>query len=151
MSRGAWWATGHGSTKSQTWLSILWRERRWYISKAWASMCMIERGAKYFVFQVQRKNLSSTDQRDGGWRLVRGVVKVKTQVCPTLWDPVYYSLPCSSVHEILQARILEGVAISFSKGLPNPGIKPESAVLQADSLQADWNWGVKFSVLKMVR
>ena len=29
-------------------------------------MCMIERGAKYFVFQVQRKNLSSTDQRDGG-------------------------------------------------------------------------------------
>ena len=32
-----------------------------------------------------------------------------------LW-PMVYSLPGSSVHEILQARILEWVAISFSKG-----------------------------------
>ena len=34
----------------------------------------------------------------------------------TLCDPVECSLPGSSVHEILQARILEWVAISFSKG-----------------------------------
>ena len=32
----------------------------------------------------------------------------------------------SSVHGILQARIVEWVAISFSRDLPNPGIKPTS-------------------------
>ena len=35
-------------------------------------------------------------------------------------DPVDYSLPCSSVHGILQARILEWVAISFSRGSCQP-------------------------------
>ena len=37
------------------------------------------------------------------------------QSCPTLCDPVDCSLPGSSNHGILQARILEWVAISFSK------------------------------------
>ena len=37
------------------------------------------------------------------------------QSCPTLCDPVDCSLPGSSVHGILQARIQEWVAISFSK------------------------------------
>ena len=36
------------------------------------------------------------------------------QLCPTLCDPVDHSLPGSSVYRILQARILEWVAISFS-------------------------------------
>ena len=36
------------------------------------------------------------------------------QLCPTLCDPVDCSLPGSSVHGILQARILEWVAIPFS-------------------------------------
>ena len=39
----------------------------------------------------------------------------------------------SSVHGILQARILEWVAISFSRDLPDPGMEPESTTLQADS------------------
>ena len=39
-----------------------------------------------------------------------------TQSCPTLCDPMYCSLPGSSLHEILQARVLEWVAISFSRG-----------------------------------
>ena len=34
----------------------------------------------------------------------------------TLCDPEDYSLPGSSVHGIFQARILEGVAISSSRG-----------------------------------
>ena len=42
------------------------------------------------------------------------------QSCPTLWDPVDCSLPGSSVHGILQARILEWVAISFSRGSSRP-------------------------------
>ena len=38
------------------------------------------------------------------------------QSCPILCDPVDYSPPGSSVHGILQARILEWVTISFSRG-----------------------------------
>ena len=41
---------------------------------------------------------------------------VHTQPCPTLCDPMDYGLPGSSVHGILQARILEWGAISFSRG-----------------------------------
>jgi len=37
-----------------------------------------------------------------------------------------HSPPGSSVHEILQARVLEWVAVSFSRDLPGPGIKPTS-------------------------
>ena len=37
------------------------------------------------------------------------------QSCLTLWDSMDCSLPGSSVHGILQARILEWVAVSFSK------------------------------------
>ena len=45
----------------------------------------------------------------------------------TLW-----SLPGSSVHGILQARILDWVTISWD--LPDPGIKPQSPTLEADTL-----------------
>ena len=60
-----------------------------------------------------------------------------TQLCLTLCDLMDYSLPGSSVHGILQARILEWVAIRFSKGFPDPGIEPESPALQVDSLPSD--------------
>ena len=43
------------------------------------------------------------------------------QSCPTLCDPVDCSPPGSSVHGILQARMLEWVAISFSRGSSWPG------------------------------
>ena len=47
------------------------------------------------------------------------------QSCPTLCNPVDCSPPGSSVHGILQARILEWVAISFSRGSSRP---------------RDWTW-----------
>ena len=43
----------------------------------------------------------------------------------------------SSVHGILQARILEWVAIPSSRDLPNPRMKPMSPSLQADSLLSE--------------
>ena len=45
-----------------------------------------------------------------------------TQSCPTLYDPVDCSPLSSSVQGIIQARILEGVAI------PSPGDLPDSGV-----------------------
>ena len=42
------------------------------------------------------------------------------QLCPTLCNPMDYSLPSSSVHGILWARILEEVAMSSSRGSSQP-------------------------------
>ena len=56
------------------------------------------------------------------------------QSCPTLCDPMDSSPPGSSVHEILQGRILEWVAFPFSRDLANSGIEPRSP-----ALLADWN------------
>ena len=56
------------------------------------------------------------------------------QSCLTLCDPMDCSPPGSSVHGIFQARILEWVAIPFSRDLPDPGIEPGSPALHTDSL-----------------
>ena len=48
------------------------------------------------------------------------------QLYPTLCNPMDCSPSASSVHGILQARILEWVAISSSGDLPDPGIEPAS-------------------------
>ena len=58
---------------------------------------------------------------DHGWK---GSVLV-TQSCPTLWDPKDCSPSGSSVHGILKARILEWVAIPFSRASSSP---------------RDWTW-----------
>ena len=52
-------------------------------------------------------------------------------------DPIDCSPPGSSVHGILQARILEWVAISFSRDLPDPGIESGSLGLHTDSLPTE--------------
>ena len=82
--------------------------------------------------------LFSIDLRILTWALVLkgplAYVHAKSlQSCSTLCDPMDYNPTGSSVHGILQARILEWVAMPAS----NPGIKPMSPaapVLQADSL-----------------
>ena len=43
------------------------------------------------------------------------VLVLVAQLCPTLCNPMDFGLPGSSVHGILQARILEWIAIPFSK------------------------------------
>ena len=60
-------------------------------------------------------------------------VEVKVaQSRPTLCDPID-----STVHGILQARMLEWVAVPFSRGSSQPGIEPRSPALQVDSLPAE--------------
>ena len=45
------------------------------------------------------------------------------QLCPTLCNSTDCSLPDFSIHGVSQARILEWVSMSFSRGLPDLGIK----------------------------
>ena len=59
-----------------------------------------------------------------------------TQLCPTLCDPVDCSLASLSMG-VLQARILDWVSCPPPGDLPNPGIKPKSLSLQADSLPTE--------------
>ena len=47
------------------------------------------------------------------------------------------SLPGSSVHGILQARILEWVAVSFSRGSSQPRDRAQVSPLQVDSLLSE--------------
>ena len=68
------------------------------------------------------------DQRKEGVWLILGIrVNVMgrkkmliTQSCPTLCNPTDCNPPGSSVHVISQARILEWIAISFSRGFSQP-------------------------------
>ena len=53
-------------------------------------------------------------------------------------QPMKYNLPCSSVHGILQARILEWVTIPFSRGSFQP--KVQTGIFELDSLLAELPW-----------
>ena len=62
------------------------------------------------------------------------------QSCPTLCDPMDYSLPGFPVHGILQARILEWVAVPFSRGSSQPRDWTQVSCI------ADWfftNWATR--------
>ena len=68
---------------------------------------------KFYVLAalIQLLNYTSTSDM---W--IASPVVLVAQSCPTLCDPMDCSHPDSSVHGILQARILEWVAIPFSGG-----------------------------------
>ena len=61
------------------------------------------------------------------------------------------SPPGSSVHGILQARILEWVAIPFPGDLPDPGIKPGPPALQADSLPSESPGAIRTMALEILK
>ena len=123
MDRGAWWATVHDVAKSQTQLSThTHRTKRiklilhlspWmgfllvcctYFSLVW----------QYFVpsdcFEIYDHILTLIM---GALLFVPKVKVLVIQLYPTLCDPMDCSPPGSSVHGILQARILEWVAMSL--------------------------------------
>ena len=64
-------------------------------------------------------------------RLAWRVRAQSLQSCPTLCNPMDCGSPGSSVHGILQARILEWVAILSPGDLPHPGIELTSLVSPA--------------------
>ena len=89
----------------------------------WAHCCL-----EYFLILISLLNSSDLNVR----------VYSASQSCPDLCNLLDCSPPGSSVHGISQARILEGVAISYYRGIfLTPGVKPMSLVspvLAGDSL-----------------
>ena len=120
----------HIPYQSQGILCLVWKELRKLLFWHFLS------SSKYFVFakanvwNSKAKSWSicslhsavSTFCRDNGrevWSIGTCMRRSESEVaqsCPTLLDPVDCSLPGSSIHGIFQARILEWIAISFSRG-----------------------------------
>ena len=103
MDREAWCAAIHGVAKNWTRLSD-WTEHakeseswKWKSNRSVVSNSLRPRGLTLKNVKVESEGSAA-------------------QSCPTLCDPVDCSPPGFSVHGILQARILEWVAISFSRG-----------------------------------
>ena len=61
-------------------------------------------------------------------------VKVVSQSCLTLCDPMDCSLPSSSVHGILQTKYWSGLPFPSPGDLSDPRIEPRSPTLQEDAL-----------------
>ena len=100
-----------------------WRMTRW-----WADLG--KEGPKAWCYGRSCFLMSQTQR--WSWRVFKWCVHCACSVAQsrlTLWDPMDCSLPGSSVQGISQARILEWVAISFSRDLPHPGIEPMTPAL----------------------
>ena len=74
-----------------------------------------------------------------------------TQSCPVLCNLMDYRPPGSSVRGILQARIVEWLAIPFSKGSSDPGVEFASPALQAESLPLCHQGSPKFCSSQSLR
>ena len=73
-----------------------------------------------FLTEDQEKCYVKKEDQNLSYTVRVYVCVLVTQLCPTLYDPMDYSLPGSSVHGILQARILGWVAIPFSREFSQP-------------------------------
>ena len=112
MDREVWRAVVHGVAKSQTRLSN-WTELNatspsFSLHISLSILLIPLYPAQFFLFSKAHQRESEV-----------------AQSCPTLCYPMDCSLPGFSVHGIFQARVLEWVAISFSRGLSRP---------------RDWTW-----------
>ena len=99
-------------------LYIIWRNTKLALSRLWKFVCILQ------SLEQPEKKFNSY------WTLIYGCGCVC--ICIYMWsvnvtqshlalcDPMDYSLPGSTVHEILQTRITEWVAIPFSRGSSQP-------------------------------
>ena len=107
------------------------------------ALCSAKRRTSHKALEEGLAHLGRESQDSSTWSMVwmdmslTLCVSVVALWCLILCDPVDWSPPGYSVHGILQARILEWVAISFSRGSSRPRIKPGSPTSQADALPSE--------------
>ena len=108
------------------------RTRYWTCARKWKHPVLIT-GPSGNSQQVTNFNAYPPKGPQERWDNTCVKVKVSesevAQSCPTLCDPVGCSLPGSSVHGIPQARILEWVAISFSRGSSRPRNRTQASCI----------------------
>ena len=122
MDREAWQATVHGVPKNWTRLSD------WVQCTVYLCTGMFRRVTNYCVSFLCPQECIFTALGSLSLLLTMLSLKVKVLIaesCPTPCDPVDCSLPGSSVHGILQARIQEWPAMPFFRGIcPTQGSNP---------------------------
>ena len=99
-----------------------------YMCKCGHTYSLTEWFQRYLYMDIHCNNLTQNNWKQTK-NLLMGVKQTSSVTQSTLWDPKDYNPPGSSVHRILKARILEWVAISFSRG----SSRPRESALQADS------------------
>ena len=104
--------------------------------RAWA------RGSPACLAGQRRLCAKETEERWGGTQRANGNVCLRGQLCSVLrlaqlclHDPMGCSPPGSSVHGVFLARVLEGVAISLSRGSSQP--RDQTCIFMSPALQAD--------------
>ena len=136
-----WQANGETETLVHCWLECKMLQSLWKMVQRFPLMLKWELldDSVILLLGIYPQNTDSRDQygslhcsiihsskkRETTCLSVEGCVCVCTrakllQSCPTLCDPMDCGLPGSSVHGILQARTLEWLAISFSRGSSRP-------------------------------
>ena len=93
-------------------------------SKCWMGFFAIDRNTCLLFFTLWVQTFLSIIYP-------RNMYAKSLQSCPTLCNLMDCSPPGSSVHGILQARLLEWVACPPPRDLPDPGIKPASLMSPA--------------------
>ena len=119
----AWWAAVHGVAKSRTQLSDFpftfhfhALEKKWQPSPVFLPGESQGRGSLVGCRLWGRTESGTTEAtRQRYRRLASAYAVLSLQSCPTLCDPMDSSPPGSSVHGILQARILEWIAMPSSR------------------------------------
>ena len=134
-------------------------DQRNYFRKKWEIMGLYNQEGKgcnwfwiglflfLFLFPTLLKWVDFTSTYSCLWKWKSESV---SQLCLTLCDSIDYSPPGFSAHGILQLRILEWVAISFSRGSSWPRDQTWVSCMQADSLPSEplgkpslaFSWGL---------
>ena len=97
-----------------------------FLSEHWPTLAALAKGTTTCHFEEKGVCVCAS--------VCESLSHIRLFVTPWTWGCKPWSLLGSSVHEILQARILERVAISFSRGSSQPRIEPCLLHWQVDSL-----------------
>ena len=118
------WRRSHRFSKQIGWCRIGWRGR-WAKGKS-PDWCQSFLFAFFFNWSIVDLRYCVSFRWTAKWfSYIYVCVCKSTQLCPTLFDPMDYRSPGTSVHGLLQARIQEWVAIPFSMGSSQPRDRPQ--------------------------
>ena len=122
--------TGRIQVYGETVYGRWWANREKWLDTGFIVICdlkvskakLIARGVKDYLNSMDEEKIfwsqTRTWEKSQGykWGRSRSLCVLIAPSCPILCDPMNHSQICSSIHGILQARILECVAIPFSRG-----------------------------------
>ena len=121
----------------------MWQIKTWFKPHKWEACFILQANAENYVRNIKsvRKCFTSKETVRISSLVLLLIMSAKSfQSSPTLCDPMDYSLPGSSVYGILQARILECVAISSSRGSSQPRDWTHVSLVSCTGRQVLYHW-----------